>query len=218
MGFPRFHTEVIDHEAKHESQAGSTGVSENEPKGMSEVRNNETETIRETPPRLLETAGCGDSLHEMPRESGPGGGASEDQTAEAMQDLRRDVYSESQQKTHDMLKELLVGIGKAECHEAMEWAFTQTELLELRRRIRAAEKQGGDVLSILREQARMETTQSNPWANGEWPDQPRVEEGVPHRVDRLRCLGNAVVPQVAEFIGQAILESTGGSDASNNAP
>ena len=30
--------------------------------------------------------------------------------------------------------------------------------------------------------------------------------GVPNRVDRLKSLGNAVVPQVAEFIGRAIME------------
>ena len=42
-----------------------------------------------------------------------------------------------------------------------------------------------------------------------WQTQPqldRVANGVPHRVDRLRGLGNAVVPQLGELIGKLILQ------------
>lgn len=49
----------------------------------------------------------------------------------------------------------------------------------------------------------------NPFEPGDrWP-QPlirRVDDGISARVDRLRGLGNAVVPQVAELIGRAIME------------
>ena len=47
-----------------------------------------------------------------------------------------------------------------------------------------------------------------PEPSGWWATEPnvgRVAHGVPSRVDRLRCLGNAVVPQVAEHIGRMIL-------------
>jgi DNA (cytosine-5)-methyltransferase 1 len=37
---------------------------------------------------------------------------------------------------------------------------------------------------------------------------PRVANGVANRVDRLRGLGNAVVPQVAEWIGRRIMEAS----------
>jgi DNA (cytosine-5)-methyltransferase 1 len=43
-----------------------------------------------------------------------------------------------------------------------------------------------------------------------WATEPsvgRVAHGVPSRVDRLRGLGNAVVPQVAEWIGRRIMEA-----------
>jgi DNA (cytosine-5)-methyltransferase 1 len=46
-------------------------------------------------------------------------------------------------------------------------------------------------------------------ANGisPWLDHPtpRIAQNIPHRVDRLKALGNAVVPQVAEYIGRLII-------------
>ena len=50
---------------------------------------------------------------------------------------------------------------------------------------------------------------------GQWAIEPqlgRVANGVPSRVDRIRCLGNAVVPQVAQFIGEQILRVHNGPD------
>jgi DNA (cytosine-5)-methyltransferase 1 len=56
----------------------------------------------------------------------------------------------------------------------------------------------------LREQGRLYGFHSDWWEVE--PDVGRVANGVPNRVDRLRGLGNAVVPQVAEVIGRLVVE------------
>jgi len=46
--------------------------------------------------------------------------------------------------------------------------------------------------------------------DGRWPAEPnvgRVANGVPNRVDRLKALGNAVVPQIPELLGRAYMEA-----------
>ena len=49
---------------------------------------------------------------------------------------------------------------------------------------------------------------ANARRNSWWEDKPgvhRVDDGIPSQMDRLALIGNAVVPQIPEIIGQAIM-------------
>jgi DNA (cytosine-5)-methyltransferase 1 len=56
-------------------------------------------------------------------------------------------------------------------------------------------------------QSRLESQDAGWWLSE--PDVGRVAHGVPARVDRLRSLGNALVPQIAEWIGRRIMADAG---------
>jgi len=74
---------------------------------------------------------------------------------------------------------------------------------------RRAELQRGCAPSTDREASRFagrSCDSSREWWLSE-PNVGRVAHGVPARVDRLRALGNAVVPQVVEIIGRAIMRA-----------
>ena len=61
-------------------------------------------------------------------------------------------------------------------------------------------------ISVERQRKKGQELECESW----WEFEPRVgrvAHGIPKRVDRLKTLGNSVVPHIPYYIGQAIVES-----------
>jgi DNA (cytosine-5)-methyltransferase 1 len=93
--------------------------------------------------------------------------------------------------------EVLAGSGGASVGEASDVADADTAGREERHATPIANEPGPPAWRI--------DAERDFWLTE--PDVGRVANGVPRRVDRLKALGNAVVPQIPEMIGHAILQA-----------
>jgi DNA (cytosine-5)-methyltransferase 1 len=75
--------------------------------------------------------------------------------------------------------------------------------------------QGESISAVNAEAQRLQIA----FANGKWdrwngkPEDVRMDDGIPNGMDRVKALGNAIVPNVAEQIGHAIMGIEYGVDA-----
>lgn len=70
--------------------------------------------------------------------------------------------------------------------------------------------------AIHEETSGMREVRESVWGWSDYAKSIRVPDGVPSRVDRLKSLGNAVVPQIPELIGRAILSADATLKAKNH--
>jgi DNA (cytosine-5)-methyltransferase 1 len=75
--------------------------------------------------------------------------------------------------------------------------------------------QGRDRSNVLRKRVRQPQTKIQGGSRAGWDVLPepvfcRGADGIPSRMERTQCLGNAIVPQVAQYVGECIMQHFGG--------
>lgn len=105
----------------------------------------------------------------------------------------------------------LLVAGKEAPENFLRGLRDEGELAGASHRSRHNEQRSDEHSDVVQEVPRLLALNSAPhWTGGGWEDAtPRLANGIPQRVDRLKALGNAVVPQIPEMIGRAYLQSVG---------
>lgn len=145
-----------------------------------------------TPSSFLYQFGLCDTLPELSSEEGSKRWLAQEEKAKAMRDLWKRFYAFSFEEAQDLQQKLLEQIGEIQRNEAVVIKKKDKEVSELWARVYLSSGKTNGLFKELREHYGLEKKE--------------VEILTPagHRVQRLKSLGNAIVPQVAIQIMKVI--------------
>ena len=170
------------------SQAGTKGISN--PEGVRGVR--WEDSIAEAPPQSREGIGDKGSLSEVPHRGRDeiGEMGAQEKPDEEVHHLRK-VIPPFPSEDKNLLYNVLQGTGQKECNEKMDEPLKGKDMPHMQTPIHPKEGQSNNMQSEVRS----------------CNDLEQKKTCTCKRTERLKALGNAVVPQVAEVIGRLIMEA-----------
>lgn len=115
----------------------------------------------------------------------------------------KSIISTRSESERSKCRESKISFGNSSCHIGIITNTNNTPTSRQR-------KHGGQILQESKSERLDITSGKNQWTIE--PAVGRVVDGIPNRVDRLKCLGNAIVSQVAMVIMQAIKTYIGGKE------
>ena len=123
-------------------------------------------------------------------------------SASPLSDMRSSVQIEQDAKRQGVQRFLQGGNGQAVGSEAMGWTEQGEAMHELRKDIHIHTTASKDMQPVVREHS----GPPEPWWSAEPVGVPRVATGIAKRADRLKCIGNGQVPQVAALAWNTLHE------------